>query len=1536
MSPGPPTRVEIPIRIRVDPSALAERPEELEDALATAVGRALDSSRRVLLADAGPAGDVRVGRPQVRWTGGGLGDVDEPTRAATVARVDKVVADATDDLRRQAKATPPDPDPGRDPFAPPSPQQRRQWARQPEPPLQPIVDVDGFERDLRSSDTKVAGLAILSIWRHITEGDATAFRLALVAIRPDNAYPTEAAVNALAELAKRDPRRFRSLLRTHLGTVTSAGITRGDTDLFVEGSLLKDPAVTLRGAALRVARKLAAGAPVSAELEAALPGLGAVAGLRQALGERYVELLNALSASAERTDASVVKAITDRATNLDRFLGILAGLRDDPRLRALLPDLEADLIGNHRWVSEVLERVRTIDASLALYRELFGAAADTQEEVELLGEIRGLLLDQIARNPLPTRGVLGGLREQAAEAYADWQGRALDRRLERLRQGLLGLRERNKALHEVDPYYDRGPIDFDQPDLRTPLHGRIRETRQALAELERDLSGLDRRDFGELLRLERSLGLTGLRLTLLLLWMGTLELQSSFMFPRDLGSKNEQQRWRGTFVTMRTELAGAYANPDFGTIQSQLESWASTLKATEANMRSVAKREFWTGLIIDIAALLVAAGVSRWLSGGLSFAEVAVVEAGTFTVLSGLGRSWLLDRGIDPSQMFNQFLDTMILFGAFKLLDRLVAAGVTAGVRVAIGEHVLAEFAAVLGATTVVNIGLSVVIARVQSGEWPSSFWTIAGAGLLMSAVGAVLATPALLRALEAEAAALAAAAAALEREEALALIKELPALAAAGRRWDAAFRQVMRRGHLSQAEWEQLRRQGLDTARRLQDVLGRLGRMTDETLARLNLERGQLRAASATMGGVAERMEGLVYTGPAVPRLPGPAELVPAGVRPTTAGGFEYDPAVVSAGSITRRFRARGYEVTDLGGGVLRLTAAGGAGPSWHLLPAGPVLAALPPGRSLSDAELAVQAAIQPATRELARPSVTAAQWRSVVEAAELDAELVRRAIQAGTGELAPRLQELTELLRTAGVDAATVGRVGEAVTSLNGLRLATQGETPPSAVLAMAGPGATAEVSRILDTPDGQALAIAAAREPDLVAAAVIAPESALSIELIKLGDRLRGAGLPEPQIRAAQRGIAAVRRARQAAAVGPDELLVTAAGGQVDAQGVVHSLTYDAEGKAVLDLVARAPELARKAVNASSQTVLKETLDTLTKQATQAGATPAQVAALRRTLTDLNQIARTAGERFERQRRLGELKGQLYDQDALTKAATDVLERYSGFRKREGRQWLQQRDWAAEETYELNRAVQSSPPAVTGLSVETLRDMWIRFRAPRQPSRQIKSKSFADYVGVLQRHGRGRIGELTFAFWVGRAYHLLKVPKGLVTEPGTDLWLVPRRPGADILLVDVKELAGAEIAKADAVTRNLPQNLTQDLKSWDELVKRADPDLPAQVTDAINRINAAQAEIDKIVNPPGRKPLTKAQVNTVRVQRRITAALARHGIRRVVGPASEEAAKQVGAELQKRGVEDLQVIQDELDLMDKALQEVPSLETEIEGKD
>ncbi|MFF0468619.1 hypothetical protein ACFYPX_14450 [Micromonospora zamorensis] len=90
--------VHVPVRIRLDARSVTERPAAVTDALGAALARALERSRREVVAPRGGYLEVRPAAPEFGWTGAGVQGVSPDDRRAFEARlrqrIDEVVAAA--------------------------------------------------------------------------------------------------------------------------------------------------------------------------------------------------------------------------------------------------------------------------------------------------------------------------------------------------------------------------------------------------------------------------------------------------------------------------------------------------------------------------------------------------------------------------------------------------------------------------------------------------------------------------------------------------------------------------------------------------------------------------------------------------------------------------------------------------------------------------------------------------------------------------------------------------------------------------------------------------------------------------------------------------------------------------------------------------------------------------------------------------------------------------------------------------------------------------------------------------------------------------------------------------------------------------------------------------------------------------------------------------------------------------------------------------------------------------------------------------
>jgi hypothetical protein len=402
---SPPVHVHVPIRIRVDLPALRQRPEELNDALGSALDRTLTASCAAL---APLRGRITIEPATLGWSGDGLGDLDEDLRDRLGRQVAELISSlAAQRLPATLSSTAPAQRPAgvRVPQTRrgPGPPGRRRRGRRPTranpPPPATLDDPAAAQQQVLSDVPDERTTGMLALWPALRVGDEAAFRVALLGVRPDNALPTTTALTMLRGLAADKPARFLELIRAVTAGRQSARLHRGSDDVFVDIALRDAGETMLAAAAVRVALMTPHAAGLVREWQTELPGLTRLAGLLQALGERWAALCTALAAASEATDADQLARLSWRQAGATRLLGALAAPRADPRMRNLVEELTADVASNVGWLADVEASLASVDGSLTLYRQLFGASADIQEEVVALREVRHVLITLVVAHP---------------------------------------------------------------------------------------------------------------------------------------------------------------------------------------------------------------------------------------------------------------------------------------------------------------------------------------------------------------------------------------------------------------------------------------------------------------------------------------------------------------------------------------------------------------------------------------------------------------------------------------------------------------------------------------------------------------------------------------------------------------------------------------------------------------------------------------------------------------------------------------------------------------------------------------------------------------------------------------------------------------------------------------------------------------------------------------------------------------------------------------------------------------------------------
>lgn len=190
-------------------------------------------------------------------------------------------------------------------------------------------------------------------------------------------------------------------------------------------------------------------------------------------------------------------------------------------------------------------------------------------------------------------------------------------------------------------------------------------------------------------------------------------------------------------------------------------------------------------------------------------------------------------------------------------------------------------------------------------------------------------------------------------------------------------------------------------------------------------------------------------------------------------------------------------------------------------------------------------------------------------------------------------------------------------------------------------------------------------------------------------------------------------------------------------------------------------------------------------------------------------------------------------------------------------------------------LRTEVRSDPRLLDFVhSPQMLQDLFAAFH------REARGYPFFNYVEILQRHARGKLGEIEASFRLGDDFYVLKGPEGSVTTAGTDLIVVDMRTG-DVHIIDNKAFATREQVDAvSALTRNLPKNLADDIAALTGTLGGR-PDVPIAVQAALQRLEKAQAELASKGIPSTAKA-TQAQQPTInqtlsdhRIHREVTGA-------------------------------------------------------------
>lgn len=379
------------------------------------------------------------------------------------------------------------------------------------------------------------------------------------------------------------------------------------------------------------------------------------------------------------------------------------------------------------------------------------------------------------------------------------------------------------------------------------------------------------------------------------------------------------------------------------------------------------------------------------------------------------------------------------------------------------------------------------------------------------------------------------------------------------------------------------------------------------------------------------------------------------------------------------------------------------------------------------------------------------------------------------------------------------------------------------------------------------------------------------------------------------------------------GPSAQARTLVGNAVGDAGKSLDELTEAERRAALLAADLAPEATRRAVAAEIEGALPRALDELDAALYNAGMSQADVDATGAVIKKLNDQHLALRNRDDLITGLARV-AEVGDPRALSGKVDEYLQELAKLHKR----FLDAGDTglarAVERRMQRLRDIRSGKLGDASLeafedavrtstllwrhtslgNADILRRLWLQYwsRATRP------RVDFEEYVSIISRHFRGNYGEWEVAFRLGESHIFLKAPDRLVTLPGTDLVAIARG-GDEVLLIDNKAFLGLpEIDNVNALTRNLPKNLSMDLTELGKLAGRQD--LPTEFSKAMGKLQRAR---DDIASKLG--TLTREQLEDPKVQAQIDAILKEHGVRRVVTNAGG-VVQGISAELRAIGLE------------------------------
>jgi hypothetical protein len=913
-----------PIKLRCTSLADLIGEPELEVALTRALGKGFAKARSALPSALSTGGGVALKAPQL-VDGSGLGDAQATALLIRVQRAIEAAARAQSLQRAQPRL----------------PRVDQRSSRQPaeDAPAKDVgerLDPARFDADTASYDVPSYQNAGAPTPLPVQKAPTPTLSVSEILDRLDHgdkqllddmfeSTPYADVLSVLTEFEKRSPKKFLAMLRDKI-KADAARITsfeRNETQLTFHANTTR--LLDSNAKLIRLLKEIPSARVLLREQTQKDADFARLVGLVDALCQVYEQLIAYLKTRKDRDSSFFADVYTRQvADTLPRIAGIFLLGTGAPGGKNILRDVIKD-VGEHvRWVLAVIDKIKEIDGWIDLYQLLFGASADQTEEVATLVEARGKYLGAIWDNVIPTTARIAAVSKDLDAFYADWQGHAGDKKLEKINKGLAEA----KSLFLKTPF--SGDFGGGISRLDHVYNGKRDLVGTAIRDAEKDAekeAHSPNRDAEHLTRfsaIEAKVPEIIVRLQLLHLWFATLYIGHQ-VGHYNIGDDSDRTDWFDDLEAIRHGIEAQFDHPDYAALNGKYQNWQKSLDRVQADIQTAARHEFYITLGIAIFATIVTAGA--FAGAGISVA-VVLAEAGTFTLINTIGQAALLGKPIDPGDVITDFAENAVMFGAFKGLNIVAAAGAKA----ILPGKMLAQLGVVFTTTTVVTTGVPALLNLIQGKEMSEETKISLVVNLVVNAamtlVGGLKTRNQIRELQEVNLAA---------RTQ---LIQDLESQSNASAEILKELDEFIKSPNLKPEKFEDLKQRSSDVLPKFEKSLNRLAgpEFSDAALAKLGLTRAMIQDMAKSTADAARLIAGASYApAPKASALPAPGKVV-AGLVQTSETTFEYNPSEkgkTAPGVVAAELKGAGYGVEDEGGGVLKVTAPKADRPIL-LLPAG------------------------------------------------------------------------------------------------------------------------------------------------------------------------------------------------------------------------------------------------------------------------------------------------------------------------------------------------------------------------------------------------------------------------------------------------------------------------------------------------------------------------------------------------------------------------------------------------------------------------